>query len=171
MRVQKLFLFTIIATSLLSCQKKNSEVEPKIDDITFSYVSGLRIPFNQVNVSISKTNDNQSAFAIVQCEPLSDDPKWKYSKINKYVDIDIKTFERFAKSASDLNKINIDIADLQGLDGSTWKIEFGAKGKNTSYSFWCPMTNEKERGLTEFVNLSKQILEKVKLDKKEILEN
>lgn len=166
MNLRRLFLFVVITFCFSNCKKKES----KIDNIEFTFVSGLRIPYNTVNVNISKTNDNKSAFAFIHSEPSSNEPKWAYSKIDTIIDIDIKSFEKLVEAAKTLESINPDEAYTQGLDGSTWKIEFGSKGKNKSYKYWSPTSDTEKRGLTEFVKLSEEILEKVKLDKKDILD-
>jgi hypothetical protein len=170
MKILRLLLFVVVTVCLSNCQKADSVKDLKVDNIEFTYTSGLRIPYNKVNVNIFRTRDNQNAVAIIHCEPSSTEVKWAYSKIDTVVDIDIESFEKLAKKAISLENINLDKAFLEGHDGSTWKIEFGSKGKNISYNFWSPLSNSKERGLTEFVNLSKQILDKVKLNKAEIIE-
>jgi len=165
-KLKSILLFVTITFCFSNCQKKQS----KIDNIEFTFVSGLRIPYNTVNIAISKTHDNKSAFAFIHSEPSSNNPKWAYSKIDTIVDIDIKSFEKLAEAAKTLENINPDKAYIQGLDGSTWKIDFGSKGKNKSYKFWSPTSDTKKRGLSEFVNLSEQILENVKLNRKEVLD-
>lgn len=166
MKTIKLFLIVAIAFCLLNCQN----TESRIDNIGFTYGSALRIPYSTVNVDISRTHDNKNAVAFVHCEASSDEAKWAYSQIDTVIDVDIESFEKLAEATRSLENINLDKAYEDGLDGSTWKIEFGAKGKNISYSFWVPSLKTKERGLTEFVNLSKQILDIAKLNKKEILD-
>jgi hypothetical protein len=171
MKILRLLLFVLVIFCFSNCQKTDSRKDSKIDNIEFTYTSGLRIPYNIVNVNIFRTRDNQNAVAVIHCEPSSNEPKWAYSKIDTIVDIDIESFEKLAKATIPLENINLDKAFLDGHDGSTWKIEFGSKGKNISYNFWSPLSNSKERGLTEFINLSEQILDKVKLNKAEIIEN
>ena len=171
MKILRLLFFVVVTICLSNCKKADSIKSSKIDNIEFTYSSGQRIPYNIVNVNIYRARDNQNALAIIHCEPSSNEAKWAYSKIDKIVDIDIESFEKLAKATNNLQNINLDKASLQGLDGSMWKIEFGSKGKNTSYNFWSPLSNSKERGLTAFINLSEQILDKVKLNKSEIIQN
>lgn len=171
MKILKLLLFVVIILCLSNCQKADSRKNSKIDNIEFTYTSGLRIPYNIVNVNIIRNRGNQNAVAIIHCEPSSNEAKWAYSKIDTIVDIDIESFEKLTKATIPLENINLDKAFLEGFDGSTWKIEFGSKGKNISYNFWSPLSKSKERGLMEFINLSEQILDKVKLNKAEIIEN
>jgi hypothetical protein len=166
MNPTRLLLYVAVVFCFSNCQKSES----KIDDIEFTYISGLRIPYNTVNVSISTNNDKKSAFAFIHSVPSSNDSEWAYSKIDTIIEIDIKSFEKLAEAAKNLENINPDKAYNEGLDGSTWKIEFGSKGKNKSYKFWSPKFDTEKRGLTEFVNLSEQILEKVNLNRKEILD-
>mgnify|MGYP003649464650 FL=1 len=170
MKILRLFLFVVVTVNLTNCQKLRSVKDLKVDNIEFTYSSGLRIPYNKVNVNIFRTYNNQNAVAIIHCEPSSTEAKWAYSKIDTVIDIDTESFEKLAKIAISLENINLDKAFVEGRDGSMWKIEFGSKGKNISYNFWSPLSNSKERGLTEFVNLSTQILDKVKLNKAEIIE-
>ena len=111
-----------------------------------------------------------SALIFIESRPGNYDPKWNYSKIGKFITIDLKTFDKLANEAASLDKINIDKAYLNGKDGSTWEIKFGSKGKNKSYRFWAPHYNIKERGLLNFVTLCEQIAEVSALKKEEILE-
>ncbi|MBZ4035637.1 hypothetical protein K6T82_12725 [Flavobacterium sp. 17A] len=162
------FLIALLLIVLSSCQKKEIE-KYQIDEITFSYQGGLKIPYNKVTIYVLKNND--SAKVIVQSRPLFDQPKWKYSNIDKRFNINTKTFEDFAETARSFDQINIDKAYIVGNDGSTWEIEFGSKGKNKSYSFWNPESETKNRGLTEFRKMFERIIDISKLNKKEILEN
>ena len=165
MKIIRLLLITIFSFTLLNCQNTNS----KIDEIVFTYESARRIPYSSVRVEISKTHDKKSAVAFIHCEPASEEAKWKYSKIDTVRDIDIESFEKLIKETDKLENIDLDKAYSQGMDGSTWKIEFGSRGKNLSYSFWVPLWKTKERGLLDFVKLSEDILDQVKLNRKEIL--
>lgn len=170
--IKNYLLIAIIALVFLSYQKTDSNIPQKINEIEFSYTNSRRIPFSEVKIKIAKmSNNNNSAIVFVQSRSASNDPQWDYSKIEKSIIIDMKTFKKFATAASSLEKINIKKAYLDGKDGSTWQIQFGSKGKNKSYSFWSPNYNTKERELATFVKLSEQIIEISKLKKEEILEN
>ena len=167
----KKYFSIVIVLLILSCQKQDSKLEPKVDEIKFSYESGLRIPYNVVKINISRMSTGDSAVVFIESRPANNDPQWEYSKIEKFVIIDFKTFNKFAEIATSLDKIEIEKAYRQGYDGSTWEIQFGSKGKNKSYSFWSPKSNSKERGLSKFVALCEEIVEVSKLNKKEILGN
>jgi hypothetical protein len=171
--IRNYFSIVITAIILLGCQKEDSKISQtqKIDEIEFSYINYKRIPFSEVKIVISRLHRKDTAVLFIQSWPASNDPKWAYSKIEKFMTIDLKDFQKFADSASSLDKINIDKAYQDGHDGSTWQIQFGSKGKNKSYSFWSPNYNKRERGLTTFVNLSEQIIEASKLKKEEILKD
>jgi hypothetical protein len=167
MKVIQYLLITIIILFLSNCKKPNQETE-KIDNIEFSYHSGLRIPYNKVVINIERNNDE--AIIYVESKPLNDDPKWKYSKIDTILFTDVKTLDKLAKSITVLDKIDINKAHTIGLDGYSCKIEYGAKGKNKSYRFWSPTSNTEKRGLTEFVKLCEQIFEISGLKKQKIIE-
>jgi len=167
MRLIKYFLIAIIFSFFSNCKKPKQEAE-KIDNIEFSYYSGLRIPYNEVVINMERNNDK--AIVIVHSKPLNDDPKWKYSKIDTVLFIDVSAFNKLAKALISLDKIDVDKAHSIGLDGYTCEIEYGAKGKNKSYRFWSPTSDTKKRGLTEFANLCEQILDISKLKKQEIIE-
>ncbi|MFH6993014.1 hypothetical protein [Flavobacterium sp. FlaQc-48] len=173
--ITKYILIGLTTLILLSCHEKNlkmeSKIESKIDEIEFSYMGGLKIPYNRININISKSYNKDSAVVFVQSKPLFDDPKWAYSKIDTVLKIDYKTFERLAAVTASLDEINMDKAHTNGLDGSTWKIEFGSKGKNKSYRFWSPYSDSKTRELTNFITLSEQIIEISGLKKEEVLKN
>jgi len=167
--IKNRFFIAIIVIIFSNCQKKDSNIPQKIDEIEFSYISSRRIPFSEVKIQIARMPSNDSAIAFVQTRPASTDPKWQYSKIEKFITIDLQYFEKFANEASSFDKINMDKAHEYGHDGSTWEIQFGSKGKNKSYRFWSPDYNTKERDLTAFVNLCEQIVEVSKLEKEQIL--
>ena len=144
--------------------------EQNIDNIKFNYSSARRIPFNSVNVQIYKRANGKSAFATVNSEPADENPQWKYSKIDTIYDINIEKFNYLISKVILLEKINLENAYQEGFDGSTCMIEYGAKGRNISYSFWIPKSETKARGLDVFVELCEEILTLVKLNPKEILE-
>ncbi|WP_264535533.1 hypothetical protein [Flavobacterium sp. N1736] len=169
--IKNYFYITIIAFIFLNCQKRDSNIPQKIDEIEFSYINSRRIPFNEVKIKIARMSSNDSALVFVQTRPAIYTTRWEYSKIEKFMTIDIKIFNKFADVASSFNKINIGKAFADEKDGSTWQIQFGSKGKNQSYSFWSPDYDTQKRGLTTFVNLSEQIIEVSKLKKEEILED
>lgn len=161
------FLIPLLILCLSSCQKREDHTE-SIEDIEFSYISGLRIPYNTVTINIAR-NNKDSSNVFIQSRPLFDSPKWEYSKIDKIIKIDNLTFEKIIRKIKLLDHINIDKAYKIGNDGSTWKIEYGSKGKNKSYTFWSPTSQTKERGLDNFVQLSEQILDISKLKKEDVL--
>ena len=148
--IKKCFFIAIIALIFLSCQKRNSNTLTKIDEIEFSYLNSRRIPFSEVKINISGRKDKDSAIVFIQSRPSSYDPTWNYSKIEKFMTVDLKTFEKLVDKVSSLDKINIKKAYADGKDGSIWQIQCGSKGINKSYRFWSPNYNTKERGLTAF---------------------
>lgn len=163
--IVKRILFPLIVMAFLSCQVQES----KIDEIEFSYSNERRIPYHTININISKSYNNDSAVVFIQSKPLSDIPKWAYSKIDTIFRIDQKTFEKLTNATASLDKIDMDKAEQKGFDGSTWKIEFGSKGKNKSYRFWSPNWETKKRGLVDFIKLSEQFIKISKLKKDEVL--
>ncbi|WP_298146071.1 hypothetical protein [Flavobacterium sp.] len=160
--LKKIFFFLIGFTTLNASSQD-------IDNIILNFNSERRIPFNSVKVRIYKREDGNSAFAFVSSRPLKDDPRWNYSKIDTIYDIEIQQFNKLKDKLSSLDKINLDKAFRQGFGGSTCTLEFGAKGRNTSYAFWISKSDSKERGLLEFVEICEEILKLVYLDSKEIL--
>ena len=116
MKILKLLLFVVVTLCLSNCQKADSIKGSKIDNIEFTYTSGLRIPYNKVNVNIFRTRDNQNAVAIIHCEPSSTEAKWAYSTIDTIVDIDIESFENLANKTIYLENINLDKAKNYILD-------------------------------------------------------
>lgn len=161
----------IITILILGCQNQDSKTKPKIDEIEFIYLSSRRIPYNEVKINISRMSVGDSALIFIESRPGNYDPKWNYSKIEKFITIDLKTFDKLADEAISLDKINIDKAYLDGNDGSIWEIKFGSKGKNKSYRFWSPNYSIQERSLSGFVTLCEEITDISKLNKEEILEH
>jgi hypothetical protein len=169
--IKKNFLSVIILIIFLSCQKIELPAHSQIDEIEFIYLSSRRIPYSEVRINIRRRPNKDSALVFIESRPANNDPKWNYSKIEKLITIDLKTFQKLTDEAISLDKINIEKAYLDGFDGSTWEIQFGSKGKNKSYSFWSPKLDTQKRGLSEFVDLCEQIVQVSVLKKEEILEN
>lgn len=144
--------------------------DEKVNNIEFTYHSARRIPFNEVKISINRARKNNNAKLYVHCEPLKNDPKWNYSKIDTVYTIDIQTFEKLASSVKSLEKINLDKAYAEGLDGHTCTIRYGGMGKNISYGFWVPSDQTEKRGLTEFMSLCEEIIKLAELKKEDVLE-
>ncbi len=159
-----ILFFIFLVSSFCYSQEKD------IDKIIFNYSSAKRIPFNSVKIQIYKKASGNGAFAFVQSEPGNDDSEWQYSKIDTIYDIEIEKFNNLKKKIAFLEKIDLDKAYEEGADGSSCKIEFGAKGRGSTYEFWIPKSKTKERGLDIFVALCEEILSLVKLDSKKILD-
>jgi hypothetical protein len=166
MNILKTFIlfFACFVSSICNSQEKS------IDKIIFNYNSARRIPFNSVKIEIYKRANGNSAFAFVHSEPGNDDSEWQYSKIDTIYDIEIEKFNNLKNKIAFLEKIDLDKAYEEGFDGSTCKIEFGAKGRGITYEFWIPKYETKKRGLDIFVELCEEILTLVKLNSKEIID-
>ena len=177
-KITHYFLIVGILICALSCQKIEQKVvekteqkkERKIDNIVFSYSHSRRIPFSLVTICISKTAKNDDAFIDVLCKPMNNDREWRYSNIDTSFYIGLQTFDSLARMTASLEKINLDSAYVRGKDGYSCSISFGAKGKNTSYSFWSPDYKTSKRGLTEFTTLCEEIVKVAKLNKHDILD-
>ena len=148
---------------LLRCSQKE-----EIDNIGFTFKHSMRIPFNEVKIWFYKTNDGKDAFITVHTRPKYDDPEFNYSRIDTIYDFGIDRFNHLIEKVRLLNKLDLNKAELSGGDGYTYKIEFGAKGKNISYKFWCPDTEKDERGLNEFNDLCSEIIISGKLNENQI---
>jgi hypothetical protein len=159
-----ILFFIFLVSSFCYSQEKD------IDNIIFNYSSAKRIPYNSIKIEIYKSVSGKSAFAFVHSEPGNDDSEWQYSKIDTIYDIEIEKFNNLKKKIAFLEKIDLDKAYKEGVDGSSCKIEFGAKGRGSTYEFWIPKSKTKERGLDIFVALCEEILSLVTLDSKEILD-
>jgi hypothetical protein len=149
-------IFTSCLFIFLGCKNSKNETD-EIDTINFTYRGGMRIVYNELNISIENSYDG--AIVFIQSNPLFDEPKWEYSKIDTFLRIDSTKFNNLAKSIINLEKIDANIAYLTGKDGYSCKIEFETKGKGESFNFWCPGSETEERGLTEFVKISNQLIE------------
>lgn len=158
----------------LSCQKIEQKIvaktEQRIDNIAFSFHHSRRVPFATVDVKISRNATNE-AWINVDCKPMYNNRKWDYSNIDTSFNINPQTFDSIALMTDWLKKINLDSAYVNGArDGYTCSIKFGAKGKNTSYSFWTPGYETTTRGLTEFTTLCEEIIKVAGLNKYDILD-
>ena len=103
-----------------SCKNSKNEID-EIDTINFTYSGGINIPFNKLNIWIEKGYDSANVF--IHSEPLIDEPKYQYSKIDTFISIDNKIFEELAKTIINLDKIDVNLAFQIGKDGYSCKIE------------------------------------------------
>lgn len=151
------FLIFILCLFIFSsCKNSKNEID-EIDTINFTYNGGMRIAYNNLKINIEKSIDKTIVF--VYSNPIFDVPKWNYSKIDTSFYINVNVFNQLAKSLTSLNKIDSKKAHLIGKDGYICKLEFGTMGKYKSYEYWTPNINIKERGLTDFVKISNQLIE------------
>lgn len=147
--------------SFLSCKEKEDNT---INNITFLYTGSLK----QVTIDIQRTIDHKDAYVSVYTKPSVDGYELSKSKIDTGFYITINSFNKLTRLMPSLEKINVDEAFERGFDGYTYKIEFGAKGKNQSYVFWCPNSETKKRGLIDFINVSNEIIKTANLKKDSI---
>ena len=156
-------ILTILTFTFLSCQKKEDKT---INNISFYYISS----YKEIHIEMRRTHDNEKAHVRVHSKTLDDNnenfPKWNAATDTTFY-INKNLFDKLTKSIPSLEKIDTDKAFEMGLDGNTWKIEFGAKGKNQNYIFWSPNYETKKRGLTEFISISKEIYKTANLKKED----
>lgn len=156
-----------ITFTFISCQRKDVNKRKDvntIDNISFTYGGSIK----NVNVLMGRTYFKKNAYVSVYSEPFDENSK---SKIDTTFYISINSFNKLSRLMASLEKIDIDKAFKRGLDGYSYKVEYGAKGKNQNYIFWCPNSDTEKRGLTDFINVSNEILKTANLKKENLFKD
>jgi hypothetical protein len=147
---------------------KNKGTNDKIKIIEFKFEHSRRITNYQISIRIIKQMTGQVR-AYVNSVPMNNDEKWKGSKIDTSFIIGKEVFVDLANEVLILNKIDVTSSSIQGVDGTTCTIGYGTYSGSVSYEFWSPDYETEQRGLTDFLNLCKKIIEIGGLNPKEIL--
>lgn len=137
------YFYVIIILLFFSCSKKN---KVQIEFIHLEKNAWQKTEYN--NLSIFLENDS----AIIQYRDSKDSLVTKNLKINN------DEFLNLASYCSELEKIDLEKANITELDGENISIEFGQKGKSFKYSFQNPNSNTTERGLQKFISLCEKIV-------------
>ncbi len=139
----------------------------EISFISFELTHSLRIPNHHVFINIINKNKQP-------CVHLISTPSTRIRRrIFKATDstflIGIDTFKQLSADVLKLNNIDVVKANLDGRDGTTCKIEYGSADKVVKYEFWSPDFETEQRGLTNFLNACKKIIDAEYLRPKDVL--
>jgi hypothetical protein len=160
-----IFIYFLVVIIVFGCG--NDENKNEINFVNFEYSHSMRIPNNKVFISIIKRRNETEV--IVLSDPMNNDPKWLYTKINRRFKIKTEVYDELSKDLLKLNRMNLDKAACDGRDGTTCSIEIGKIGASKTYNIWSPDFDTENRELLDYLNLCIQIIKIGKLDPKVIL--
>lgn len=137
--------------------------------IHFNFQHSMRIPYQEVNISISPKVETASVR--VQCDPMHyDGKKWTPAPIDTNYIIDIAVYEAISQTIETINFPTIAKSfNTLGHDGNTCTIEYGSWQNTLKLSIWSPEFDTENRGLSTFLEACESILKVANLDPKEIL--
>ncbi|BDD10815.1 hypothetical protein FUAX_32470 [Fulvitalea axinellae] len=138
-----------------------------ISYIAFRLDHSMRIPNHSVTVEI--INRRKDVEVNVISIPKTDDIIWQQTAVDTTFNISKKKFETIANKVRTLRGVDLEKSIVTGLDGYRSSIEFGSYQNKITYTFWSPNLNTKERGLSDFLNLCKDIIKVGKLRRNEVL--
>lgn len=158
------FMLILVFLSLACTAQKSND---KIDYIAFDFSHSLRIPNHTVSIEIIERQNE--VVVNVKSYPMKDAEQWQSTIVDTSFTIDKDQFIELINKAKDLKKIDLAIATLNGLDGTECSIEFGTKGNTTKYKFWTPDYETNTRGLSDFLDLCKELIKVGGLNPKDVL--
>jgi hypothetical protein len=139
------------------------QLNEKIDNITLRFSDPMHN--HQLIIEIIKRQKE-----IVMKVNSSIDNRVKKSKIDTTFTIDNNLFTELVNEVIALNKIDLSKAfSIGGYDGTYCTIQFGGNGNSIRYSFWSPNCLTEERGITNFLNLSRKIISTSGLESESII--
>ena len=160
----RILLLTFLAlTTLIDCTDKKNEIQ----FIKLEIEHSKRIPDATVIIEMTK-NNNEIIVHLVSI-PMFDSQEWKHTKRDTTFSIQKKIFKDLSKAIIKLKKSDFSKADIHGKDGIECSLKFGTITNTIEYKFWSPDIETEKRGLTEYLNLCKQLIEVVKLKPDDIL--
>ena len=142
-------------------------VRNEINFIALEFNHSLRIPNHHITVEII---DRKNEVAVdIHSEPMNADQKWEHTKKDTTVFISKDQFKILRSKTKKLKEIDVGKACRIGTDGTSCAIKIGGFGNSITYKFWSPDYSTSKRGLENFVQLVKDILQLAGFDPKEIL--
>jgi len=160
--IKTLIVFIVILT-ICSCQQEKYKIE--IINLTIEH--SKRIPY--ASISIRLTREKSETKAHLVSSPRNDDEEWKYSRIDTIITIDNKTFDELDYASNNLMKKDLSKSEMDGKDGTESVLVFGTNSAMTLYKFWSPDYETETRGLTEYLEICKKLVEVVGLKPDDIL--
>ena len=160
-------LFLLLFFLFTENNKTFSQDSNEMTFISFELTHSLRIPNHHVVINIVNRNKQQSVHLITN--PLTKIKNKVYKAQDTVFAINVDEFEALSNAVLKLNDMNVAKAELSGKDGTTCNIEFSSADKTVKYEFWSPDYETEQRGLTDFLNACKQIIEAAHLRPKDVL--
>lgn len=159
----KYSIYLLLLVLLTSCTKQKTPIEV----ISLEYSGTFHPNFGLIKIDLIKRD--YTILTVVKTYPNRNTDNCEENlKESAFVQEDVSIFDAWAYELEKFNRIDSDKAHAWGFDGSTWTIAFGGKTYKEQYTFWTPEMKTKERGLTAFYALGKEILSVSGIDTTEI---
>ena len=168
LKVTVLMLISLLIAEFAEAQYHNDSMSL----IRFHYISAMRIPYNEVEVSLIRFYNHKlyKYKVIVESSHLYDDGRYVYSYVDTSYFISVEEFQNIFKLINDIKPSDIYSTATNTDDGSSCEICFGNYENNISYHIRNPGIETQKRKLDDFIKTCHAILKLAKLDPEEILE-
>lgn len=147
----------------------NDSLQENID-IKFTFHHSMRIPYQEVIISITPFKDN--AKLKLTCDPMQYDGKhWNPNPIDTIITVSKYDYNLIIDNIQSFNYNEIiNESQTSGLDGTVCELEYGSWQNSVIISIWSPDYDTKNRKLDKFLETCEFILKCANLNPKEILE-
>jgi hypothetical protein len=139
--------------------------------ISLDFFHSMRIPNNHVLIKIENMNGIDLKM-IVKSEPIE---KYRQKWIHTVIDTTFNvSFSDFSKAVNTFKKIlssdvcDVSVHDGMGVDGTTFKLEYGNTNSSASYRVWTPNYKTEKRKLNQFVDCCETMIKLSGLENKDL---
>ena len=159
-------IIVVICTTFCYGQNRENDKD-RIKLISLDVLQSRRLRYHQVQINISLLNS--VAVVSVKSKAACHDKKCLKTNIDTSYSVSSNDFFKIENAVTKISSVDIEAAQLRGLDGVTCTIEFGQDRNLTSFTIWSPDSNTKERKLRMFLRACKLLLRTAKLNDRKIL--
>jgi hypothetical protein len=153
-------------------EKTLKELSPYTGEyILLDFFHSLRIPNNHISIKIENMNGIEVKMR-VKSEPLEKyRQKWNHTIMDTTFNV---SFSDFSKAVDKFKRIlssdvcDVSVHDGMGVDGTTFKLEYGNTNSSASYSVWTPNYMTEKRKLNPFVDCCKTMIKLSGLENKDL---
>ncbi|HUX53269.1 MAG TPA: hypothetical protein VMV56_02510 [Williamwhitmania sp.] len=144
--------------SLVSCSGK----QQRIEFIRLTIEHSKRIPDATVVVEFMKNGDGAAVHLV--SKPMEQSSEWMHTQRDTSFNLGEQQYNALCKALVNLQHHDFSKATVHGLDGVECCLEYGEVNKPVVYKFWSPGYDTEARGLTEYLNACRLLLNMVGLD-------
>jgi len=154
----------VLLVTLNTCKVKTNSV----DYIKLEINQSRRFINHKVSIEITKEEKNNYLLH-VKSLPMFRKQEWEKTIIDKFFVIEYRDFKQISEEVLNLTKCDFSKSEVVGEDGASYSLKFRFQGKEEEYNIWAPDYDTEKRGLTDYLDVCKLIVETAGLKTKEIL--